>query len=79
MTDPRSPGTVHSFVVRLWEEAPGRWRGRVEHLRTGQVAYVEDARALERFLARWVGTAFFCSGKEDEPWDGGEGGSGGSC
>jgi hypothetical protein len=47
-----------TFVVRLWREsnASGQdhWRGRVEHVASQQVGYVEDAAGVARFLARWT-------------------------
>lgn len=48
-----------TFVVRLWRErnASGRdhWRGRVEHIASQEVAYVEDAVGVAGFIARWTG------------------------
>jgi hypothetical protein len=50
-------GTL-TFVVRLWREsnASGQdhWRGRVEHVGSQQVGYVEDVAGVARFLARWT-------------------------
>ena len=47
-----------TFVVRLWREgnASGQdhWRGRVEHVASQEVGYVEDAAGVARFLARWT-------------------------
>jgi len=36
MSNGLSPGdeTTQSFVVRLWQEAPGRWRGSVRHVQS---------------------------------------------
>jgi hypothetical protein len=48
-----------TFVVRLWREsnASGQdhWRGRVEHIASQEVAYVEDAAGVAGFIARWTG------------------------
>ncbi len=47
-----------TFVVRLWREGnvsgQDHWRGRVEHVASQQVCYVEDAAGVARFLARWT-------------------------
>jgi hypothetical protein len=47
-----------TFVVRLWPEAdaagPRRWRGRVEHVASQEVGYVEDVAAVARFMERWT-------------------------
>jgi hypothetical protein len=49
-----------TFVVRLWREsraphAGGRWQGRVEHVASQEVGYVEDAAGVARFIERWTG------------------------
>jgi hypothetical protein len=53
-----------TFVVRLWREtnAEGhsRWRGRVEHVASQEVGYVEDVAGVARFLERWT------AGNEEE-------------
>ncbi len=47
-----------TFVVRLWREmnANGhdRWRGRVEHVASQEVGYVEDVVGVGRFIERWT-------------------------
>jgi hypothetical protein len=47
-----------TFVVRLWREtgANGRgcWRGRVEHVASQEVGYVEDLAGVARFIERWA-------------------------
>jgi hypothetical protein len=57
------PGSTDSheiltFVVRLWREmdASGHdhWRGRVEHVASQEVGYVEDAAAVARFIEQWT-------------------------
>ncbi len=57
MTERNSQETL-TFLVRLWREpgADGQdcWRGRVEHVASQQVGYVEDAAGVARFLARWT-------------------------
>lgn len=59
----------NTFVVRFWwewagEERPtgpahttdetGRWRGRVEHVQSGQGVAFRDARQLFAFMQRFV-------------------------
>jgi hypothetical protein len=47
-----------TFVVRLWREtnANGRkqWRGRVEHVASQEVDYVEDVAGVARFIEHWT-------------------------
>jgi len=50
-----------TFVVRLWRETgaanthgQGHWRGRVEHVGSQEVGYVEDAIGVARFIERWT-------------------------
>jgi len=52
-----------SFVVRIWweegEAEPDRqrfWRGWVQHVRSGEAAYVEDVERLLDFIERWTGS-----------------------
>jgi hypothetical protein len=48
-----------TFVVRLWREPDGKgsaqWRGRVEHVASHEVGYVQDSAALVQFIERWTG------------------------
>ena len=48
-----------TFVVRLWREADarghGHWRGRVEHVASQEVGYVEDVVGAARFIEWWTG------------------------
>ena len=45
-----------TFVVRLWREAgQDHWWGRVEHVASQEVGYVEDVEGVARFLERWMG------------------------
>ena len=50
-----------TFVVRLWRETNAnghdRWRGRVEHVGTQEVGYVEDVAGVARFVERWTAQA----------------------
>lgn len=47
-----------TFVVRLWRETDtdghGHWRGRVEHVASQEVGYVEDAAGIARFIEHWT-------------------------
>jgi hypothetical protein len=47
-----------TFVIRLWREtnADGRdrWRGRVEHVASQEVGYVEDLASVAHFIERWT-------------------------
>ena len=58
MSDDLDARETLTFVVRLWREgnASGQdhWRGRVEHVASQEVGYVEDAAGVARFLARWT-------------------------
>ncbi len=46
--------TVELFTLRLWQEATGgdqvEWRGKIEHVRSGQVRYFRDWHTLQDFL-----------------------------
>jgi len=48
-----------TFVVRMWRETNSsghtHWRGRVEHVASQQVEYIQDLAALTRFIERWTG------------------------
>jgi hypothetical protein len=48
-----------TFVVRLWREADAEghdhWRGRVEHMASQEVGYVENVADLTGFIERWIG------------------------
>ena len=54
MTTPPS-ATRHSFIVRVWQEDehPG-WRGWVQHVRSGETAYIHNAKDLLVFMERQV-------------------------
>jgi hypothetical protein len=47
-----------TFVVRLWRETDAEgfphWRGRVEHVGSQEVSYVEDVGGVARFIERWT-------------------------
>lgn len=59
MFDPVDVHETLTFIVRLWREtgAEGRahWRGRVEHVASQKVGYVEDVVGVARFIRRWTG------------------------
>jgi len=47
-------------MVRLWQEAgadqPARWRGSVEHVRTGRTQYFTELADLGAFIQENLGT-----------------------
>jgi hypothetical protein len=47
-----------TFVVRLWRETDAeghdRWRGRVEHVASQEVGYVEGVAGVASFIERWT-------------------------
>jgi hypothetical protein len=56
-TDPAASAS-HLFLVRLWLEDLGaeqqEWRGRVQHVLSGQVRYFREWAALETILRNMV-------------------------
>jgi len=72
MSPTANPHETLTFVVRLWREPDGeggaRWRGRVEHVASQEVGYVQDAAALVQFIERWTGDlGKTAEGVEDNP------------
>jgi hypothetical protein len=59
MTSTQRPGG--SFVIRIWHdeadagEARPRWRGWVQHTRSGESVYVQDLKDMFDFIERWTG------------------------
>jgi len=55
------PETV-SFVARIWLEpgpaGPGAWRGRIQHVQSGQHAYFQDIKQMREFLEGVAGAPF---------------------
>ncbi|MFL5591267.1 MAG: hypothetical protein ACJ8DI_26935 [Ktedonobacteraceae bacterium] len=53
-------GQHHSelFTVRLWQEEQGNdqvtWRGKVQHVTSGEARYFHDWSTLIAFLLRWL-------------------------
>jgi len=49
---------VLTFVVRLWRETDAsghdHWRGRVEHVASQEVGYVDDVPGVVSFIERWT-------------------------
>lgn len=58
MSDPTDAHETMTFVIRLWREtdAGGHdlWRGRVEHVASQEVGYVEDVSGVVGFIERWT-------------------------
>lgn len=48
------PSRSHLFIVRMWLEDLGdgeiKWRGKVQHVLSGQVRYIQDWSLLEKLL-----------------------------
>ncbi len=45
--------TVELFTLRLWQQAAGtkpEWRGKIQHIRSGEARYFRDWHTLENFL-----------------------------
>jgi hypothetical protein len=59
MSDLADSHKTLTFVVRLWRETNtgdhSHWRGRVEHVASQEVGYVEDVAGVARFIERWTG------------------------
>lgn len=53
-----------SFIVRLWLEPvpeggePGRWRGHIQSVQSGEDAYFQDLCEMLRFLEEQSGVPF---------------------
>jgi hypothetical protein len=58
MSGPSDNHKTLTFVVRLWREVDagghGHWCGRVEHVASQEVEYVEDVAGMVRFIERWT-------------------------
>jgi hypothetical protein len=53
MAEPSPNPAVSTFVLRFWREwspGSGRWRGRIEHVPSGESAAFLDVRGMLRFL-----------------------------
>lgn len=59
MSEPSDQHQTLTFVVRLWREANAcgqkHWCGRVEHIPSQEVGYVEDMVEVVRFMEHWTG------------------------
>ncbi len=56
MNPPATETTTTTFVVRFWREwtgAEARWRGRIEHVASGQRADFLGVEGLVAFLERF--------------------------
>jgi hypothetical protein len=66
MAEPSPVPPVSTFVVRFWQEwsaAGPRWRGRIEHVQSGESAAFMDAKGMLDFVRR-VGVMW---GNESRP------------
>jgi hypothetical protein len=53
VADPSSISPVSTFVIRFWREwSPGqvRWRGRIEHVQSGESASCLDLESILDFI-----------------------------
>jgi hypothetical protein len=53
MTETSSVPPVSTFVIRFWREwsaTTGRWRGRIEHVQSGQRVDFLDLEGILEFL-----------------------------
>jgi hypothetical protein len=53
VAEPSSSPPASTFVVRFWFErsAPaGRWRGRIEHVQSGQCAWFVELKGILEFV-----------------------------
>jgi hypothetical protein len=60
MAEPSSVPPVSTFVIRFWREwsaTTGRWRGRIEHVQSGQRADFLDLEAILEFVRGFGVTA----------------------
>ncbi len=52
------PPRAQLFTVRLWVEDLGddrkEWRGKVQHVLSGEAQYFRDWLALQAFMGRWL-------------------------
>ena len=56
MADPSSIPPTSTFIVRFWREwsaAGPRWRGRIEHVQSGETATSLDLQGVVDFIQRW--------------------------
>lgn len=58
MSEPADHHQTLIFVVRLWRETDTcghhHWHGRVEHVASQEVGYVENVAEVMRFMERWT-------------------------
>jgi hypothetical protein len=58
VSEPADHHETLTLLVRLWPETdaagPRRWRGRVEHVGTGEVCYVETAAGVIDVIECWI-------------------------
>lgn len=55
MAEPSSIPPTSTFIVRFWCEwsaAGSRWRGRIEHVQSGESATSLDLQAITDFIQR---------------------------
>jgi hypothetical protein len=55
MAEPSPVPPISTFVVRFWREwsaAGSRWRGRIEHVQSGESAAFLDVDGMLKFVRR---------------------------
>jgi len=47
----------NSFVLRIWREGNSqlKWRGKIQHARTGKMVYVQNLQEMLAFIQRYTG------------------------
>jgi hypothetical protein len=71
VAEPSSIPSVSTFVVRFWQEwsvAGPRWRGRIEHVQSGERTAFLDLEGMLDFLCRFgvkVDSESWTAGKEE--------------
>jgi hypothetical protein len=68
MTEPSPVPPISTFVVRFWHEwsaAGSRWRGRIEHVQSGEATAFLDLDAMLDFVRGFGVMAVMA---DDESW-----------
>jgi hypothetical protein len=55
VAEPSSTQPASTFVIRFWREwsaAGSRWRGRIEHVQSGEAATSLDLQGISDFIQR---------------------------
>ncbi len=58
-----SETSVHSFVIRLWQEEPAqlsdqaKWRGHITHVLSGKKRYIDQLNEINLFISHYLDEA----------------------